>query len=63
MARPNKIYEDTKVYNLSISIVDWDKLSHIAKEETEIHGTQVSVADMIRSVVKSYLEAYEEVND
>jgi hypothetical protein len=63
MARPNKIYEDTKVYNLSISIVDWDKLSHIAKEETEIHGTQVSVADMIRSIVKSYLEAYEEVND
>ena len=63
MARPNKIYEDTKVYNMSISVADWDKLAYIAKEETEVHGTQVSVADMIRSIVKSYLEAYEEVND
>ena len=60
MPRPNKILEPTKVYNLNIKTEHYDKLSYIAHKESNIHGIQVSVADLMRESIEVYLDAYEE---
>ena len=60
MPRPNKILEPTKAYNLNIKVQDYDKLSYIAQKESNIHGIQVSVADLMRESIEVYLDAYEE---
>lgn len=63
MARPNKILEETKVYNLILKARDWDKLSAIAHKESQIHGLQVSVADLIREAIGIYLSVEEEESE
>tara|TARA_R100000773_G_C4207872_1_gene108209 strand:- start:413 stop:610 length:198 start_codon:yes stop_codon:yes gene_type:complete len=60
MPRPNKILKPTKAYNLNIKVEDYDKLSYIAHKESNIHGKQVSVADLMRESIEVYLDAYEE---
>jgi len=56
MARPVKIHKETKSYNLTIPIEDYDQLSEYSELHTNRYNTQVSVADLIRSAVTLYLE-------
>jgi hypothetical protein len=56
MARPNKITEKTKSYNLTISIKDYSELEKFATRESGRYAIQVSVADLIRNAIKLYLE-------
>jgi hypothetical protein len=56
MARPNKISEKTKSYNLTISIKDYSELEKFATRESGRYAIQVSVADLIRNAIKLYLE-------
>ena len=56
MSRPNKIPEETKSYNLTVSKADYNELEKFATRETDRYATQVSVADLIRNAIKLYLE-------
>ena len=56
MARPVKLTAETKTYNLTIPVTDYDKLSAFSHKHTQRYGTQISVADLIRSAVTLYLE-------
>ena len=56
MSRPNKISEETKSYNLTVSKADYNELEKFATRETDRYATQVSVADLIRNAIKLYLE-------
>lgn len=56
MVRPMKINKETKSYNLTIPIEDFDELSAYSELHTNRYNTQVSVADLIRSAVTLYLE-------
>jgi len=60
MARPNKMLVPTKNYNLNMTIEDFDRLAKISRNESQIHGQQVSVADLIREAISVYLDALEE---
>ena len=64
MTRPNKIFSETMSYNLTIEKKDYDKLRNFSTKESETFNMQVSVADLIRTSVKLYLEdlnkAYDE---
>ena len=56
MSRPNKISEETKRYNLTVSKADYNELEKFATRETDRYATQTSVADLIRNAIKLYLE-------
>jgi len=56
MSRPNKITEQTKSYNLTVSKKDYNELEKFATRETDRYAIQVSVADLIRNAIKLYLE-------
>ena len=56
MSRPNKISEETKRYNLTVSKADYNELEQFATRETDRYATQTSVADLIRNAIKLYLE-------
>ena len=64
MTRPNKIFSETMSYNLTIEKKDYDKLRNFSTKESETFNMQVSIADIIRTSVKLYLEdlnkAYDE---
>lgn len=53
----------TKNYNLSMTIEDFDRLAKISYSESQIHGQQVSVADLIRESISVYLDALEEEDE
>ena len=59
MTRPNKIFSETMSYNLTIEKKDYDKLRNFSTKESETYNMQVSVADLIRSSVKLYLDDLE----
>ena len=56
MARPNKITDKTKSYNLTVSVADYNELDKFATRESDRYAIQVSVADLIRNAIKLYLE-------
>ena len=56
MSRPNKIADETKSYNLTVSKADYNELEKFATRETDRYAIQVSVADLIRNAIKLYLE-------
>ena len=56
MTRPNKIFSETMSYNLTIEKKDYDKLRNFSTKESETFNMQVSVADLIRTSVKLYIE-------
>lgn len=56
MARPNKIGDKTKSYNLTVSVADYNELDKFATRESDRYAVQVSVADLIRNAIKLYLE-------
>ena len=60
MARPNKILEPLKTYNLTMKIEQYERLAKVSREESEIHNQQVSVADLMREAIDIYLNALEE---
>ena len=62
MSRPNKISEETKSYNLTVSKADYNELEKFATRETDRYATQVSVADLIRNAIKLYLEDLREAD-
>ena len=45
---------------MNLKIEDYDKLSYIAHQDSEVHGIQISVADLMREAIEVYLDAYEE---
>lgn len=63
MPRPNKINEETKTYNLMMTVDQYDRLAEIAKDMQKRSLEQVSVADLIRDSIDIYLEALEEDTD
>ena len=62
MSRPNKISEETKSYNLTVSKADYNELEKFATRETDRYATQTSVADLIRNAIKLYLEDLREAD-
>ena len=59
MTRPNKIFSETMSYNLTIEKKDYDKLRNFSTKESETFNMQVSVADLIRTSVKLYIDYLE----
>ena len=64
MTRPNKIFSETMAYNLTIEKKDYEQLRKFSTMESETFNMQVSIAYIIRTSVKLYLEdlnkAYDE---
>ena len=60
MARPKTLHEDTKTYNLTIPIILFDRLEKISKIETENDIIHISIAELIRTSIEIYCDAYEE---
>ena len=60
MARPPKIDEPTKTYNLMLKQVQYDKLASAAEEMQRRSIEQVAVADLIREAIDIYIEALED---
>ena len=56
MTRPNKILSETMTYNLTIEKKDHKELKEYSVKETERFNQQVSIADLIRTSVKLYLD-------
>ena len=63
MARPNKIEEETKSYNLLMTQAQWDKLSYMASEQQKTSMEQVSVADLIRDAIDINIHVLEQEKD
>jgi|TARA_E500000318_G_scaffold5716_1_gene5907 predicted DNA-binding protein len=63
MPRPNKILEETKTYNLLMTVEQWDKLSKMSHEQTKTSLEQVSVADLIREAIDIYIQILEDENE
>ena len=59
MARPNKFKEDVKMYNIALPIKTFEKLSKISLHETQNSLEHISIADLIRSSIDIYVDAYE----
>ena len=59
MARPKKFKEDVKMYNISLPIKTFEKLSKISLHETQNSLEHISIADLIRSSIDIYVDAYE----
>ena len=60
MARPKKLHEATKTYILTIPIILFDRLEKISKIETENDIRHISIAELIRTSIEIYCDAYEE---
>ena len=56
MARPNKLFKETMSYNLTIEKKDYEELKNFSTKESNTFNMQVSIADLIRTSVKLYLE-------
>jgi len=56
MTRPNKIFKETTTYNLTIEKKDYEELKKYSTKESDMFNMQVSIADLIRTSVKLYLE-------
>ena len=56
MTRPNKIFTETTTYSLTIEKKDYEKLKNFSTKESDTFNMQVSIADLIRTSVKLYLE-------
>ena len=56
MTRPNKILSETMSYNLTIEKKDYEELKNFSTKETNTFNMQVSIADLIRTSVKLYIE-------
>ena len=56
MTRPNKIPTDTMSYNLTIEKRDHKELKDFSTKESQTFNMQVSIADLIRTSIKLYLE-------
>lgn len=63
MPRPIKILEETKTYNLLMTVEQWDKLSKMSHEQTKTSLEQVSVADLIREAIDIYIQILEDENE
>lgn len=63
MPRPIKILEETKTYNLLMTVEQWDKLSRMSHEQTKTSLEQVSVADLIREAIDIYIQILEDENE
>jgi predicted DNA-binding protein len=63
MPRPIKILEETKTYNLLMTVEQWDKLSNMSREQTKTSLEQVSVADLIREAIDIYIQILEDENE
>ena len=63
MARPKKFTEDVKMYNIALPIKMFERLSKISLQETENGLEHISIADLIRSSIEIYVDAYEENKD
>jgi len=59
MARPKKFKEDVKMYNIALSVNMFKKLSAISLQETQNSLEHISIADLIRSSIDIYVDAYE----
>ena len=59
MTRPNKIFSETMSYNLTIEKKDYDRLRNFSTKESETYNMQVSIADLIRTSGKLYLDDLE----
>ena len=60
MARPHKIRENTKTYNLLMAQRQYDILSAHSRKMTKRGLEQVAVADLIREAIDVYIEALED---
>ena len=56
MTRPNKIFSETMSYNLTIEKKDYEELKNFSTKESDTFNMQVSIADLIRTSVKLYIE-------
>jgi hypothetical protein len=56
MTRPNKLYKETTSYNLTIEKKDYEELKKFSTKESNTFNMQVSIADLIRTSVKLYIE-------
>ena len=56
MTRPNKILSETMTYNLTIEKKDYEELRKFSTSESESFNMQVSIADLIRTSVKLYID-------
>ena len=56
MTRPNKIFSETMSYNLTIEKKDYEELKNYSTKESDTFNMQVSIADLIRTSVKLYIE-------
>ena len=59
MGRPKKFKEDVKMYNIALSVDMFKKLSAISLQETQNSLEHISIADLIRSSIDIYVDAYE----
>lgn len=60
MPRPNKIQEETKIYNLLMTVEQYDKLYKTAHDRQRTELEQVSVADLIREAIDIYIHVLEQ---
>ena len=60
MARPFKIVEPTKTYNLLLKTEQYDRLAAVSSKMQKTSREQVAVADLIRDAIDVYLEALED---
>ena len=60
MARPLKIEEKTKTYNLLMTVSQYDKLATLSEERQKTELEQVSVADLIREAIDLYIHVIEQ---
>jgi len=63
MARPPKIEEKTKTYNLLMTVGQYDKLANISSERQKTELEQVSVADLIREAIDLYIHVIEQESE
>ncbi len=56
MARQNKLFKETMSYNLTIEKKDYEELKNFSTKESDTFNMQVSIADLIRTSVKLYIE-------
>jgi predicted DNA-binding protein len=60
MARPHKIRENTKTYNLLMAQRQYDILSAHSQNMSAAGLEQIAVADLIREAIDIYIEAIED---
>lgn len=63
MARPQKITEQTKTYNLLMTVEQWDKLAYFSDKRQRTELEQVSVADLIRDAIDLYIHVLGQEED